>query len=60
MILKNKKVVFDRVGFGFKSYAKQKSTNNLYKKSSNKNMTYFYYGKSGHKSYICKSQSNIK
>ena len=60
LILKNQKAVFDRAGLRFRSYAKQKLENNLYKKSSNENMTCFYYGKSGYKSYICKSKRNIK
>ena len=60
MILKNQKAIFDRAGLGFRSYAKQKSINNLYKNSSNENMTYFYYEKSGHKSYICKCKRNVK
>ena len=60
MILKNQKAIFDRAGLGFRCYAKQKSVNNLYKKSTNENMIYFYYEKSGHKLYIYKSKRNIK
>ena len=52
-MLNNQKVVFDKVGLGFRSYSKQKTINNLYKKSSNENMTYFCCKKFGHKSYVC-------
>ena len=47
LILNNQKAIFDRASLGFKSYAKQKSTNNLYKKSSNENM-------------VCKFKENVK
>ena len=42
------------------SYVKQKSINNLYKKSSNKNMSYSYCEKLRHKLYECKYKRNIK
>ena len=45
MILKNQKAAFDKAVLGFKSYVKQKSENNLYKKSINENMSFSYYGK---------------
>ena len=60
IIMNNQKAVFDRADLGFRSYAKQKSTNNLCKKSSNKNMTCSYSRKLGHKFFVCKFKRNMK
>ena len=57
MILKNQKAVFNKAGLGYRSYDKQKPINNLYRKSSKKNMTCFHCAKIGYKSYICKSKN---
>ena len=57
LILKDQKAVFDKTRLGYRSYDKQKSIKNLYKKSSKENMTCFHYGKVGHKSYSCKTKS---
>ena len=56
-MIKNQRAVFDKTGLGYRCYDKQKSINNLYKKSSKENMTCFHYGKVGHKSYICKTKN---
>ena len=60
MILETQQAVFNKAGLGFRSYSKQKLVNNLYKKLSNENMTCFYYGKLGHKSYVCNLKGNVK
>ena len=57
LILKNQKMVFDKARLGYRSYDKQKPISNLYKKTSKENMTYFYFEKIGHKSYICKAKN---
>ena len=43
MILRDQKAIFDKVGLGFNSYVKQKSTNNLYRKSINENMSCYLF-----------------
>ena len=56
MILNNQQAIFDKAGLGYRSYSKQKSTCNLYKKSSKENLTCFCCGKIGHKAYAFKSR----
>ena len=50
-MIKDQKAVFDKARLGYKCYNKQKIITNLYKKSSKDNLTYFHYGKVGHRSY---------
>ena len=62
-MLKSQRAIFDKAGLGYKSYYKQKSINNLYKKSSSDNIVCFCCGKLGHKTYSCnvrKSPNSIK
>ena len=58
-MIKNQRAVFDKAGLGYRCYDKQKTINNLYKKSSKENITYFHYGKVGHRAYTCKT-NNLK
>ena len=51
MMLKSQRAIFDKVRLGYKSYCKQKSINNLYKKSFSDNIICFCCGKLGHKTY---------
>ena len=67
MILDNRKVIYDKAGFGYNPLKKQKFLTNIFvNSSSNKfsNITCFKYGKVGHKSYtyfFSKSEnSNMK
>ena len=50
-MLKSQCAIFKKVGLRYKSYYKQKSINNLYKKSSSDNIICFYCGKLGYKTY---------
>ena len=62
-MLKNQRAIFDKAGLGYKSYYKQKSINDLYKKSSSDNIICFYCGKLGYKTYTCnmrKSSNSIR
>ena len=58
-MIKNQRAIFDKVELGYRCYDKQKTINNLYKKSSKENITCFYCGKVGHMSYTCKT-NNLK
>ena len=67
MILDSQKIIYDKVGLGYNPLKKQKFLKNIYaNSSSNKflNITFFKYGKVGHKSYTCFSNksknSNVK
>ena len=58
MILNNQQAIFDKARLGYRSYTKQKSACNLYKKSSKENLTCFYCSKLGHKAYMCNLRKN--
>ena len=58
LILRSQQVVFDKVKLGYRSYYKQKSANNSYKKSSKDNIVCFYCEKLGHKTYSCYMRRN--
>ena len=60
MILKHQQAVCNKANLGYRSYQNQKSAYKLYKKSSQKNLTCFIYGKIGHKSYTCNSRNISK
>ena len=60
MILNNQQAIFDRVSIGFRSSYKQKTANNLFKKSSSESLTCYCYGKIGHESYVCNFRKNTK
>ena len=57
-MIKNQRAIFDKIGLGYRCYDKQKTINNLYKKSSKENITYFHCGKVGHRSYTCKTNNS--
>ena len=58
MILNNQQAIFDKAGLGFRSHYKQQSANNLFRKSSKKNLTHHCCGKLGHKIYSCNIRRN--
>ena len=53
--------MFNKADLGFRSNYKRKIVENLYKKSSYKNLTCFYCGRLGQKVYTCnlRTTSNI-
>ena len=53
MMIKNQQAIFDKAKLGYKSYYKQKTINNLYKKSSKDKIVCFYCKKLGHRIYSC-------
>ena len=56
MILNSQWAVFNHVGLGYNPNNKQKYVNNFLKKSASAETrisTYYYCGKTGHKSYKC-------
>ena len=58
LITKSQSAIFDKAGLGYRSYYKQKSINNLYKKSSKDNIVCFCCEKLGHKIYSCNMRRN--
>ena len=53
MMLKDQQAIFNKAWLGCKTYQKQKSINNIYKKLSYDNLVCFCCDKLGHKSYTC-------
>ena len=56
MILTSQKIVFLKVGLGFNPNNKQKFLKNFFTSSYSNatiNITYFYYGRVRHKTYLC-------
>ena len=56
MILSNQRTIFNKAGLGFNLHKRQKLLKNFFVKSlsnTSSNVSYHYYGRLGHKAYLC-------
>ena len=59
MLLRDQRAIFNHVGLGYKPLHKQRTVENLFIKfipEKQKSIACYYYGKIGHKSYMCNNK----